>query len=405
MKYCAKCVMPTSRPGLLFDEEGVCSACRWYEKKLSIDWKEKYLELREICDKAKKDTKAPWDCVVGVSGGKDSTWQALCLKYEFGMNPLLVQYSCSEGSELGRINLENLVNHGFSLMSFHPSSETARKLSKISLKKFGNIVKYSESALFPAPFKVAMSYGIPLVFFGENPALECGDTNLTKDPSDATSIRFNNTLSNSNLDTWCVDGIKQKDILPYQFPPEADIQEWNGKGIFMGYYLNWSGYRNALVAIQQGFKCTDSSPKELGDVYKHNSVDFSFISVHSMIKHLKLGFGNVTEFVSYDVRAGRLTREEAILLVREFDGKCGEKFLKAYCNWVELSVEEFNIITDNFRGPMWDRSSKTPKIIDPIWEQEVPSDLNVATILKRIDTETKAASIEKLPILEKPWLN
>lgn len=386
--------MPTTRPGIVLDNEGVCNACRWHDKKQQIDWSERQRDLEGIAEWARERSHGPWDCVVGVSGGKDSTWQAAYLQEQLGLRTLLVQFSCSEGTDLGRKNLENLVHMGSSLVSVHPSPEVARRLSKRSFYHFGNIAKYSETCLFPIPFRVAMAYEIPLVFFGENPALECGDTNLSAEPWDATTIRHNNTLGGANINIWLGDGIEKRDILPYSFPPEDEFCQWGGKGIFMGYYLNWSGYRNAVFSIQRGFLCQEAGQHETGDLYRHNALDFMYTPVHTLIKCIKLGFGNTTEFVCYDIRAGRVSREEAIALVREFDGQCHPRYIEMYCDWIGISVEEFWRVTNTFRGKMW---SKNPdgrwKLTSPIWEQEpVKNKVQIDEILKRLDTERVAAN-------------
>ena len=195
MRYCNNCVMPDTRPGLVLDDNGICNACRWEESKSFIDWDNRHNELQKIADWAKEISHSPWDCVVGVSGGKDSTWQAMYLRDELGLKPLLAQYVGSDGTEVGRQNIENLTQLGFSLLSIQPNPRIAKLLSKKSFFQFGNLVKYSDTALFPVPFRIAMAYEIPLVFFGDNPSLAAGDLNLQGEGWDATKI------INSNLKT------------------------------------------------------------------------------------------------------------------------------------------------------------------------------------------------------------
>ncbi|MEZ4752915.1 MAG: N-acetyl sugar amidotransferase [Bdellovibrionota bacterium] len=401
MKYCTRCVMPSTRPGLRLDESGLCAACKWHESKSSIDWDARIKDLNEIADWARKNSHAPWDCVVGVSGGKDSTWQAMYLRDELGLNPLLVQYSSSEGNDLGKRNLENLVDLGFSLISVHPSPLISQKLSKRSFIEHGNLCKYSETSLFSSPFRAAMAYEIPLVFFGENPALETGDSNLEKGKFwDATTIRHNNTLGGANLDIWLGDGISQKDLLPYIFPTEAEFSQWGGRGIFMGYYLNWSGYRNALYTIQNGLEPHTTEPRDLGNHQRHNALDWDEVVVNSMLKHIKLGFGHTTEFVCYDIRDGRVTREEAIALVKELDGKCHPRFIEQYCYWVGITVEKFWEVTETFYGSMWEKEKEGSwKLHSPIWEQEPPDpSINIDKIIERLNTKVLAEKMSPLPI-------
>ena len=381
--------MPSTRPGLRLDAEGICNACRWHEqKKTAIDWAGRRQELQRIADDAKRASEGPWHCVVGVSGGKDSTWQAMYVRDELGLNPLLVQFAASDGTDLGRRNLENLVRLGFSLISVQPNPRVARQLCRKSFFDYGNIVKYSEHALFSAPFRVAIDYNIPLVFFGENPALEAGDRNTGRPGWDATGIKFNNTLGGQGIDIWLGDGVEERDLLPYVFPSDEDMAHWGGRGIFMGYFLDWAGSENAVFAMRHGLECIDAQPRDIGIPYQHNSLDSNHGGiVNSMLKHVKLGFGHTTEFASYDLRMGRITRSEAIRLVKELDGRCHPRFVRDYCNWIGISEQEFWAVAERFRGKMWQYGAdRSPHLVNPIWEQEAYDEhTDLDTLIARID--------------------
>ncbi len=381
--------MPSTRPGLRLDAEGVCNACRWHEqKKTAINWVDRRQELQRIADEAKRASSGKsWHCVVGVSGGKDSTWQAMYVRDELGLNPLLVQFASSDGTDLGRRNLENLVELGFTLISLQPNPRVARRLCRKSFYSYGNIVKYSEHALFTAPFRIAIDYGIPLVFFGENPALEAGDRNTNRPGWDATGIKFNNTLGGQGIEIWLGDGIEENDLLPYVFPSDDEMARWGGRGIFMGYFVDWAGWENAAFAIARGLECIEAEPRDIGIPYLHNSLDSNHGGiVNSMIKHAKFGFGHTTEFASYDLRGGRITRAEAIRLVRELDGRCHPRFIQDYCDWIEIAPHEFWEVVDRFRGDMWRRVGNGWHLTDPIWEQELAADgVALETLIARID--------------------
>lgn len=383
MKYCSKCIMPATRPGLKLNKEGVCSACLWQDTKQTINWEERKLEFIEIANWAKQTTKSAWDCVLGVSGGKDSTWQAMQLRDEFGLNPLLVQYVSSDGNEIGRYNMENLTKLGFSVLSVQPSPRVARILSKESFFRYGNLHKYAEMVLFPVPFRYAMLYEIPLVFFGENPALEAGDCN-SGEGWDATTIINNNTLGGHSYKIWLSDEIQENDLIQYKFPSKEEFNQWGGKGIFMGYYLNWSGWNNAVFAIKNGMKVNSADYAEIGGHYKHNSLDSDFGGiVNAMLKHVKLGFGNTTEHACYDIRNERITREEAALLAKELDGRCHPRYIRLYCDWIGIDEKTFWQVADKFRGNMWKKDSSNNWILDyPIWEQlNIPKHYNVKDII------------------------
>lgn len=387
MKYCQKCIMPTTRPGLVLDDFGICGACNWHDSKIKIDWDQRKSELIQIANKFKKINTTSWDCVLGVSGGKDSTWQAMYIRDELGLTPLLVQYACSDGTNLGRENLENLVNLGFELITVQPSPLISRKLSKHSFYKYGNIQKYAEMALFPTPFRTAMQYEIPLVFFGENPALEAGDKNATlRDPWDATSIQFNNTLGGHSYKIWLDENITEKDLILYQFPNAEEFSKWGGKGIFMGYYINWDGVFNAKFAIEHGLKTINDQYKNIGIPYLHNSLDSNNNGVvNALLKFIKLGFGNTTEFLCYDIRNKRISREEAALIVKELDGKCHDKYIQSYCDWIDITVDEFWKVANSFRGNMWNPKGSDWKLINPIWEQVDLPNVNYNDLVEKLN--------------------
>lgn len=386
--------MPSTRPGLVLDEHGVCNACRWYEqKKTVINWTERKAELKKICDEALQMADGPWHCVLGVSGGKDSTWQACFLREEFGINPLLVQFASSDGTDLGRRNLEALVEMDFTLISMQPNPRIARQLSRKSFYKFGNIIKYSEHALFTAPFRVAIDYKIPIVFFGENPGLEAGDKNMSRPGWDATGIKYNNTLGGQGIDIWTGDGIEEPDLLPYIFPSDEEMAKWGGRGIFMGYFLDWSVWNNAVFTLKRGFECINEPHRDIGIPYQHNSLDSNHGGiVNAMLKHIKLGFGHTTEFTSYDVRAGRITRPEAVRLVRELDGRIHPRFIRDYCDWVDITEKQFWDVANSYRGSMWRQTPKGEWELDnPIWAQEPADDaISLDELIWRIDPRREA---------------
>lgn len=401
--------MPTTRPGLNFNQEGICSACLWSENKKLIDWHTREQELLQIANWAKeqafkKNSPTNYDCVLGVSGGKDSTWQALYLKNKLGLNPLLVQFVSSDGTKLGKQNIENLARHGFGLHSVQPNPKIAKLLSKRSFLEFGNVHKYAEMALFAIPFKTAIALDIPLVFFGENPALEAGDSNTDQTKLwDATTIVNNNTLGGHKSSIWLNSNqdnkVIEKDLILYTFPEIQELKSWGGMGIFMGYYLNWSGYNNGIFAIKNGMNTHQASYYDIGVHYKHNSLDSDYGGiVNSMLKQTKLGFGNTTELACYDIRDNRITREQAALLAMYLDGRCHPRYIQQYCDWIGISTNLFYQTKEKFRANCWEYNNKHKQyqLINPIWEQYNlnPDDLNNKTeldlILKNLNTNKYA---------------
>lgn len=382
--------MPTTRPGLKLDEQGVCGACRWHQQKQSIDWDSRLQELKDTVRWAKQRSLSPWSCVLGVSGGKDSTWQAMMVREKLGVEPLLVQFVSSDGTEVGRQNIENLHALGFTLISMQPNPKVAQALSRKSYRTYGNLHKYAEMALFATPYRVAMAYGIPLVLFGENPALEAGDKN-EGEGWDATTIVNNHTLGGDSSSIWLGDGVTEKDLIQYEFPSTDKFKAWGGKGVFMGYYMDWSGWQNAVYAISHGMHCIDAAYEDIGIHYKHNSLDSEFGGIiNAMLKHTKFGFGNTTEFACYDIRDGRLTREEGALLAKHLDGRCHPRYIQDYCKWIDITPEEFASIKEQYRTDVWRQQGGHWVLDNPIWEQvDISQCASIESILARIDTREK----------------
>ena len=161
----------------------------------------------------------------------------------------------------------------------------------------------------------------------------------------------------------------------------------------MGYFLNWSGYYNGVFAIRHGLECIDADPMDIGIPHFHNCLDSNNGGiVNSMLKHMKLGFGNATEFLSYDIRQGRVTREEAIKLVKELDGRCHPRYIEEYCYWIDITVDEFWRVANSFRGNMWEQDKNSVwQLKDPIWKQVPFNDnIDIYKVIDRIDTRRAA---------------
>ena len=185
MKYCQKCVQSDTRPGIEFGDDGVCLPCRFHEELDHVDWDGRRRELDEIVEKAKHQNVSGYDCVIGVSGGKDSTRQAMFTKDELGLKPLLVccTYPPEQITERGAANISNLISLGFDCISVSPDPKTWRTLMRQGFIKYGNWCKSTEMALYASAPKIATAYHIPLIFLGENPAVRYGELggSLTED--------------------------------------------------------------------------------------------------------------------------------------------------------------------------------------------------------------------------------
>lgn len=350
MKYCKKCVQPDTRPGLVFDSDGVCAACRAAEERLRVNWAKREKELKEIIEWARKNSGSGFDCAVGVSGGKDSTFQALYVKERLGLKALIVNCVPDNISDVGRQNLENLVQQGFDMISMRPNPKIERELSKQAFFKFGNFVKPLEYPLYASTYQIALKFKIPLVVQGENSAETLGILEYLEPGGDALAFCNEPTVDGGDASIWCCEGIEMKDLIFYQYPNIAEMKNSNIRAIFLSHYAKeWSNTSNTEFAISRGLKSRiGHDPSLTGRINSHSSIDADLKLVNQHLKYLKFGFGATTDEVCYDIREGRMTRQDGIYLVQKYDGKCGDYYIQKWCDYIGISLAEFWKVVDKY---------------------------------------------------------
>ncbi len=345
MKYCKRCLQTDTRPGTKFDAEGICPACRYHETLTDVDWEERRNEIDEIVAFGKKHNQSGYDCIIGVSGGKDSTRQAFFVKDVLKMKPLLVclSYPPEQVTQRGVDNVSNMIRHGFDCITVNPAPQVWRKLMRKGFFEFTNWCKSTELALFSSVPRLAIAYQIPLIWWGENSALQLGDLNVMgKSGSDGNNLRNMNTLGGGDI-TWLInDEIKKNQLLQYSYPSIKEMDDANLKITFLGYFWkDWSLIENGNFSALRGLDIRNEPPQDIGDPLGITSLDEDWVTFNQMIKYLKFGFGRVSDYVNEDIRNGRMTRDEAITLLKKYDGHCSPKYIKSFCNYIGITVEEF----------------------------------------------------------------
>ena len=345
MKYCKKCLQVDTRPGTKFDDKGVCPACNYFETLKEVDWDERRKELDDIVAFGKANSHSGYDCIIGVSGGKDSTRQAFFVKDVLKMNPLLVSlgYPPEQVTQRGVDNVSNMIAHGFDCISVNPSPGVWKKLMRKGFFEYTNWAKSTELALFSSVPRLAIAYQIPLIWWGENSALQLGDLNVMgKSGSDGNNLRKMNTLGGGDI-TWLLDDeVKRQDILQYNYPSEKEMEDANLRITFLGYFWkDWSLVDNGNFSALRGLDIRNESPKDIGDPLGITSLDEDWVGLNQMIKYLKFGFGRISDYVNEDIRLGRMTREEGILLNKKYDGACAPKYIKSFADYIGITVEQF----------------------------------------------------------------
>ena len=352
IRYCTHCVMPETKPDLFIDTEGVCSACRSYEGRRAVDWAARRAELLEILGRYRSADRSNYDCIVPVSGGKDSTYQTIRM-LELGMNPLCVTATTDKLSAIGRRNIENLKNLGVDYIEVTVNPVARRRINKLALTQVGDISWPEHVLIFTVPVRVATQLGVPLIIWGENSQNEYGgpagaarDNVLTR----RWLEEFGGLLGLRVSDLPGQAGIEQQHLIQYQYPSDDALRRCGVTGIFLGYYIPWDGYGNALTAQAFGFE-TYHKPVE-GSLVNYENLDNAQTGIHDYFKFLKYGFGRATDLACMHVRRGRLSREDAVRLVRMHDGKFPTVYLGVTLDEILKDIgmtrDEFVAVCDRF---------------------------------------------------------
>lgn len=344
--------MPETKPDLHIDEEGVCNACHNMEIRQEIDWDARKKELDKILDNYRSKDGRNYDCIIPVSGGKDSTYQTVRM-LELGMNPLCVTATTCMLSDIGRRNIENLKRLGVDYIEVTTNPVIRRKLNHIGLAQVGDISWPEHVSIFTIPVRIAVQLSIPLIIWGENSQNEYGG------PAAATT---NNVLDRQWLEEFggllglrVSDlvgqyGIEKKHLIQYTYPTNEELQSAGVTGLFLGYYLPWDGYRNALFSQAYGFETYHKTVE--GSIVNYENIDNYQVGIHDYFKFLKYGFGRATDLACMHVRRGRLSRNDAIKIVKMHDGKFPKEYLgmplENILGEIDMTVEEFIKICDRF---------------------------------------------------------
>ena len=352
MNYCKNCVMPDTKPNLKLNDEGICNACESYNERTEIDWEKRKEELIKIINKYKSQDGSNYDCVVPVSGGKDSTYQVIRM-LQLGMNPLCVTSTTCDLTDIGRKNIENLKSLGVDYLEFTANPKVRKKMNRIGLTQVGDISWPEHVGIFTLPIQVAVKYNIPLVIWGENsqneyggPAADAKNNVLTRKWLE----EFGGLLGLRVSDLVGVEGITDKDLLPYKYPSDEELEKVGVTGLFLGHYIPWDGYSNALLS--QAYGLTTYSKIAEGSCVNYENLDNYQTGIHDYFKYLKFGFSRASDIASMHIRRGRITREDAVEIVNKNDGLFPWSYLgkplKDILEPLDLTVEEFIEICDSF---------------------------------------------------------
>jgi len=352
MRYCRRCVMPETKPDLFIDEEGICSACRSFERRRDIDWNARSDELLCILERYRSKSGSNYDCVIPVSGGKDSHFQTLRM-LELGMNPLCVTATTDKLSNIGRRNIENLKNLGVDYIEATANPVIRRNINRLALTQIGDISWPEHVTIFTIPVRIAVQCNIPLIIWGENSQNEYGGPAGAAENNTLTRRwleEFGGLLGLRVSDLIGQAGIEPKHLIQYAYPSDEDLKRVGVTGLFLGYYVPWDGHQNALLAQAHGFETYHKTVE--GSLVNYENLDNCQMGIHDYFKFLKYAFGRATDWASLHIRRGRLSRQDAVKLVEIHDGKFPWVYLgcplEEILEDIDMTLEEIIKVCDRF---------------------------------------------------------
>lgn len=373
MDYCARCLYPANaRPAIIFDDDGVCSGCRYHESRLKVDWDERERMLRELLQEFKGRARAagqPYDCIIPVSGGKDSHYQTHLIKVVYGLNPLLVTFNHCFNTPLGIRNLTNLVERfGCDLIRVTASPHAVRRIARHMVRRVGDLTWHYHAGIKTVPFQIAVRHRIPLIIWGEHGFAELTGmftlddlvefTKWSRQEHDMRGVEAEDLITPES-------GITAADIQPYVYPSNDEIEAIGMRGIYLSNFVDWDAKRQAELVIERyGFAPIDRRRERTFSLY--SKTDDHANDVHDYMKYLKFGYGRATDDASTEIRHGRMTREEGQALVRAYD-HVRPRSLDIYLEFLGMSEREFEDCLAPMRDPdIWERRPAGWRVRDSV---------------------------------------
>ena len=375
LQYCVRCCIPETQEGITFDHMGVCQACQSQEQKIHIDWREREKALRGIIENAKAKAGNNYDCILPISGGKDSTFQMHVLTQVYGMKPLAVTFSHNWYSETGWYNLVNsLEEFNVDHIMFTPNRKLINKVARRSLSGIGDSCWHCHAGVGAFPLQVAVRFKIPLLIWGESIADYSGRASHLNPVHKFDREYFTKVSAKLHPHQMVTEELTERDLFPFNVPTAEECEAIGLHGIHLGDYIFWDEERQTeFVREHYGWKET-----QVEGTYKcYKSAECIMPGVHDFTCYQKRGYGRASFHAGMDVRNGLLTREEAFELIKTFDAQRPEA-LDYYLNITGMTEEEFYQILEKHRQP---------QLVDtliPVVDKLAPNDERILPFVKQL---------------------
>ena len=366
MIYCKKCVYPKVSVNLRIDEEGICSSCRTFEsfEKLNQDfWDNKEKKFKRIVEDIKLHNKSNYDCLIPVSGGKDSYFQTHVIAKKYGLKPLLMTYHGNNFLPEGDYNRDRMrevfeADH----ITWGPSINVLKKINRLAFKKMGDMNWQNHCGINTAPIITAVKFKIPIIIWGEVP----WDISGMFSPEDyvefSARVRHEHGLRGYEWRDFLndeTDRLEEKDLIWAKYPTDEEIINTGVKGLYIGNYFKWDpNWHSQMVESQYGWKKSQNKFERTYRMFS-NLDDRYENGVHDLLKFIKFGYGRCSDHASKDIRTSYISRDKGIEYVKEYDHVVSSD-LYHWLNYVEMTEKEFWFIADTFRDPAvwWIKNNK-----------------------------------------------
>lgn len=365
VKFCKRCTISNQRPRIVFDEHGVCSACRYAEYKSRINWQVREDELIDLLKRFKR-SDGGYEVLVPSSGGKDSAYVAHELKYKYGMNVLTVTWSPNLYTDIGFQNWQSMIQvGGLDNILRTPNGIIHRKLTRLFFDLLGDPFQPFIYGQTNFPMQIAVQYGIPLIMYGENGEVEYGGDmkNALSPTRDYKSDHVKHYFSGIAPEEIIKYGIAASEIKPYIPPTFDELDKLKCEIHFYGYYKKWVPQENYYYCIEHtGFKPNDVRSE--GTYSKYASLDDKLDGFHYYLSYIKFGLGRATSDSAHEIRDGHITREEGVKLVEKFDGEFPGKYFNIFLKYCDISEDYFWEVIDSWRPPhLWSKVNGQWKLL------------------------------------------
>ena len=338
--WCKKCVVMSTRPRITFDERGYCSACQWSEKKKKLDWSLREKSLLNLLEKHKSKNNH-YDCIVAVSGGKDGSYISYNLKHKYNLNPLTVTVRPVTETDIGKKNLNNFIQSGYSNILISPDLEAMRVLNKLGLIEMGFPYYGWLITVHTAVIRVAMQFGISLIFYSEDGEVEYGgDAKHINDGVYSVDYMKAAYLEGGYDKILKLSKLNEKQLYWFKFPTKEELDKINLEITHYSFYENWDPYRNYQIA-KKFCGLIENTELNEGTYTNFAQNDQKLYALHVYFMYLKFGFGRTTQDAAIDIRRGSLSRDQAIRLIKLYDDFYPENLFAEYCHYYKMSMSDF----------------------------------------------------------------